>query len=266
MFLKHFKIVVMKVAFYSKEGREDARAIIYSLALTLRRSGYDIVEDKPDLVIVIGGDGTFLKAIQHYSNDLDHVSFVGIGIGELSYFYDFTGENWEDISYALTSKFLETVEYPLLECTINKKKYYAFNDFRIINPTRVENIYISINGEGFEKIVADGVCVSTPMGSTGFNKSNHGAVLHPSLDAYQLTEINPITNRNASSFGSPLVLSGDDSLLVAVDGPFKFCYDCLDMDVTEPINLEIVKSKKTAKVLRLKDYSFYKSLKEGFVK
>ncbi|MCD8209236.1 MAG: hypothetical protein LUC31_00200 [Coprobacillus sp.] len=256
----------MKVAFYSKEDREDARAIIYSLALSLRRSGYDIVEEKPDIVIVIGGDGTYLKAIQHYANDLDKVSFVGIGIGELSYFYDFTGENWEDITYALTSKFLETVEYPLLECTLNKKKYYAFNDFRIINPTRVESIYISINGEGFEKIVADGVCVATPIGSTGFNKSNRGAVIHPSLDAFQLTEINSITNRNASSLGSPLVLSGRDSLIVAVDGPFKFCYDCLDIDVKDATNIEITKSKKTVKILRIKDYSFYQSLKEGFVK
>ncbi len=256
----------MKVAFYTKEGRSDATNHVAVLSNSFSKLGWEIVTDNPDLVIVIGGDGTFLKAVQHYSAIIDKVTFVGLGVGEFSYLYDFKSGDTTTLYQALRDEILTPVTYPLLEGKINNKKYFAFNDFRIISDSRVINLALVINGEQLELITANGMCVTTPQGSTGFTKSNHGAVLTPEVNGIEITEINPITNKVSTSFNNPLIVPNSASIDIIVKGSFKFCYDCLETNIENGVSLSIHKSKKTVKVLRPKDTSFIGTLREGFVK
>ncbi len=256
----------MKIAFYTKEGRSDAAKHVEVLSKSLSQLGYEIVTDNPDLVIVIGGDGTFLKAIQHYSPIIDKVTFVGLGVGEFSYLYDFKRGDATALYQALKDNILAPVSYPLLEGKINNKKYFAFNDFRIISDSRVINLALVINGEQFELITANGMCVSTPQGTTGFTKSNGGAVLTPEVNGIEITEINPITNIVSTSFNSPLIVGDTSTIEITVKGSFKFCYDCLETNIDNGGMLSIHKSKKSIKVLRPKDGSYIENLRRGFVK
>src|SRR5699024_11606146 len=60
----------------------------------------------------------------------------------------------------------------------------------------------------------DGLCVSTPSGSTAYNKALGGALIHPSLEAMQIVEIASINNRVFRTVGSPLVLPKHHTCLI----------------------------------------------------
>lgn len=67
-------------------------------------------------------------------------------------------------------------------------------------------IQIDINDVTFEMFRGDGLCISTPSGSTAYNKSLGGAMVHPSIEALQIAEIASINNRVFRTMGSPLLL------------------------------------------------------------
>ena len=64
---------------------------------------------------------------------------------------------------------------------------------------------VEINGEHFERFRGDGLCVSTPSGSTAYNKALGGAIIHPTL-TIQIAEMASINNRVFRTVGSSLVL------------------------------------------------------------
>lgn len=66
---------------------------------------------------------------------------------------------------------------------------------------------VFIKDELFERFRGDGLSISTPTGSTAYNKSIGGAVLHPSINAFQLTEIASLNNRVFRTLGSPIVIA-----------------------------------------------------------
>lgn len=65
---------------------------------------------------------------------------------------------------------------------------------------------VEIRGEHFERFRGDGLCVSTPSGSTAYNKALGGAIIHPSISAIQVAEMASINNRVFRTVGSPLIL------------------------------------------------------------
>src|SRR5699024_3862976 len=73
---------------------------------------------------------------------------------------------------------------------------------------------VQIRGEHFETFRGDGLCISTPSGSTAYNKALGGAILHPSLEAIQVAEIASINNRVFRTIGSPLILPKHHTILL----------------------------------------------------
>ena len=73
---------------------------------------------------------------------------------------------------------------------------------------------VGIRGKQFERFRGDGLCISTPSGSTAYNKALGGALIHPSLEAMQIAEIASINNRVFRTVGSPLVLPKHHTCLI----------------------------------------------------
>ena len=69
---------------------------------------------------------------------------------------------------------------------------------------------VLIKDELFERFRGDGLSISTPTGSTAYNKSIGGAVLHPSINAFQLAEIASLNNRVFRTLGSPIVVAKEE--------------------------------------------------------
>jgi NAD+ kinase len=166
----------------------------------------------PDLVLTIGGDGTLLQAFHEYANRLDTTGFVGVHTGHLGFYADWDPQQIEELAQLIAHENLEekVVKYPLVEIELEtaseRHHYYALNECTLkgIHHTMVAEIHL--NDELFVQFRGDGICISTPSGSTAYNKSLGGAIIHPSFDGIQIAEIASINNRVYRSLGSSILL------------------------------------------------------------
>ena len=132
--------------------------------------------------------------------------------GHLGFYADWLPYELEKLVIAIAKKEFRAVEYPLLECIVkyngDKKEehFLALNEATIKSIEGTFVIDVLIKDELFERFRGDGLCVSTPSGSTGYNKALGGAIIHPSLASIQISEMASINNRIFRTIGSPLIL------------------------------------------------------------
>ncbi|MFS5197185.1 NAD kinase [Streptococcus agalactiae] len=171
----------------------------------------------PDIVISIGGDGMLLSAFHMYEKQLDKVRFVGVHTGHLGFYTDYRDFEVDTLINNLKNDEGEQISYPILKVTITLEdgrviRARALNESTIkrIEKTMVADVVI--NQVLFERFRGDGILVSTPTGSTAYNKSLGGAVLHPTIEALQLTEISSLNNRVYRTLGSSVIIPKKDAI------------------------------------------------------
>lgn len=171
----------------------------------------------PDIVISIGGDGILLSAFHMYEKELDKVRFVGIHTGHLGFYTDYRDFEVDKLIDNLRKDKGEQISYPILKVAITLDdgrvvKARALNEATVkrIEKTMVADVII--NHVKFESFRGDGISVSTPTGSTAYNKSLGGAVLHPTIEALQLTEISSLNNRVFRTLGSSIIIPKKDKI------------------------------------------------------
>ncbi|HHV3572988.1 TPA: NAD kinase [Streptococcus agalactiae] len=171
----------------------------------------------PDIVISIGGDGMLLSAFHMYEKQLDKVRFVGVHTGHLGFYTDYRDFEVGTLINNLKNDKGEQISYPILKVTITLEdgrviRARALNESTIkrIEKTMVADVVI--NQVVFERFRGDGILVSTPTGSTAYNKSLGGAVLHPTIEALQLTEISSLNNRVYRTLGSSVIIPKKDAI------------------------------------------------------
>lgn len=171
----------------------------------------DYDEENPDKVITVGGDGTFLKAVHQYESQLDKIDFFIFNTGHLGYFSNFDTESLNDLLTKFNGNNYDIGNYTLLEYHIELTDSVisgvALNEVTIINPTRTLMLDVYMNNSLLEQFRGTGICISTPAGSTGYNKSLGGAVVDASIEAFQVTEIASINSKIHHTLSSPVVLS-----------------------------------------------------------
>ena len=179
----------------------------------LTKRGHEINRDQPEIVISVGGDGTLLSAFHLYNHKLDQVRFLGVHTGHLGFYTDWRDYELEELVETLCSDQDKSVSYPLLDVRIKyrngkpDKHFLALNESMIKRGSRTMVADVYIKDELFERFRGDGLSISTPTGSTAYNKSVGGAVLHPSINAFQLAEIASLNNRVFRTLGSPIVVA-----------------------------------------------------------
>ena len=162
-----------------------------------------------DIAIVLGGDGTMLRALARYLGT--RVPVIGVNFGRVG-FLSSIGRN--DLESGLTRVFAgdyRVVELPTLEVEVAEEKRVAVNDLVVTSGTvgRMIQLEWSVGGEGLGRRGCDGVVCSTPSGSTGYNFSNGGPVLVWGMDAMAVTFVAP-----HSLNARPLVIPRGSDLLV----------------------------------------------------
>lgn len=195
---------------------EQSLRIASILKGKLVENGFEMEERKPEIIISVGGDGTLLSAFHRYAHLLNYVRFIGVHTGHLGFYTDWREYDLDELIDSLSHDTGESVDYPLLEVLLvysdgsNDKRFVALNESSIKRVDGTLACDVFIKDEIFERFRGDGLCVSTPTGSTGFNKSIGGAVLHPRLEALQLTEIASLNNRIFRTLSSPMVIAPDE--------------------------------------------------------
>ncbi|WP_353990206.1 NAD kinase [Pediococcus argentinicus] len=222
----------MKIALYHS-GQDHSLDVANDLKQLLLNENFEIDDVNPDIVITIGGDGTLLSAVHKYRALMNKVRFVGVHTGHLGFYTDWRDYELEKLVAALKEDHGEEVGYPLLEIAVQyegEKKpviYNAVNESTLkkISGTLVADVYIG--GVLFERFRGDGLCVSTPTGSTAYNRSVGGAIVHPRLKVLQMAEIASINNRVFRTVGASLILAPNEKITIipVAQGTVNFTSD-----------------------------------------
>lgn len=188
------------------------------LLMLFRERGIQLTRKNPDLIVVIGGDGTMLSAIRRYRSM--GLPFIGVDTGSLGFLPSIMTDHLEELMDILENGNYRVVSYPLLKVkskTVRGKiiEDFAFNEIVIkhLEPKLME-VKMFINDKAFNYFTGDGFIVSTPIGATGYAIWAGGAVMHSDLDVFQITPIHP----NDNSINRPL----ESSLIVPQDTTLDF--------------------------------------------
>ncbi|MGX7173143.1 NAD kinase [Enterococcus ratti] len=262
----------MKVAIVHNQERKTVKAT-ERLKNLLSQAGIQINEQQPELVISVGGDGTLLSAFHRYSHLLNEVRFLGVHTGHLGFYTDWRDYELEELVASLQTTREQSVSYPLLDvriCYLNNKKaqhFFALNESTIkrANRTMVADVYIK--NELFESFRGDGLAVSTPTGSTAYNKSIGGAVIHPSINAFQLAEIASLNNRVFRTLGSPMVIAQDEWIEIKLENTEDYLVTVDQLAITE-LNIQSVYYRIAKERIHFASYRhmhFWHRVKDSFI-
>ncbi|WP_018659451.1 NAD kinase [Allofustis seminis] len=201
--------------------KETSVRVAEKLRQMLTEKGFQLVEMQPDIVITIGGDGTLLSAFHRQAHRLKDVRFIGIHTGHLGFYTDWREYQLEELVESIAKDKGDFISYPLLDVEVfeademqDSHHFLALNEATIQSSVETLVCDVFIDDFCLEKFRGDGICVATPTGSTGYNKSLGGAVLSPRLEVLQMTEIASINNRIFRTLSAPLVISKEETISV----------------------------------------------------
>lgn len=134
-----------------------------------------IDDENPDIVIAIGGDGTLMSAFHKYFDQIDHIGFVGIHTGQLG-FYTWHELTIEEIIETLSQDKIPMTADPLVQATVTLENgeetvLTGLNEITFRRSIQTIEADVYLNKQLFERFNGDGLCVSTPTGSTAYNKA-----------------------------------------------------------------------------------------------
>jgi NAD+ kinase len=219
--------------------------------------------DDVDLCVVMGGDGTILTALRQYANT--GVPVFAVNFGEVGFLATLDPDGLdEDFDRAFAGEF-ETMELPGITVGRPSGTWTAMNDISVHRKPgfRVADLAYALTGEEIGRVRCDGLVVSTPQGSTGYNLANGGPVLAWGVAGFVVSFIAP-----HSLTARALVVAPDDLLTInnrSRDEPVEVHIDgrpVVELAPGEDIHVEFARS--TAVLAQLPGASFYHRLRERF--
>ncbi|HTL12806.1 MAG TPA: NAD(+)/NADH kinase [Bdellovibrionota bacterium] len=232
---------------FADEARALARRVRRTAELPVTSKAVMIVRkpsmvDICDLIVVLGGDGTYLS-IARLMRDRS-VPVLGINMGRLGFLTEITKEEAQDVlTQILESGQCEVSERALLEVTLMRNRKVVFrgpvvNDAVISKGAiaRIIGLQVRADGRQVNDFRADGVIVSTPTGSTAYSLAAGGPILEPTISALIITPIcaHSLTQR-------PLVLSDRGEIQIRLqDRPGHVILTLDGQDVVEMKENDVV--------------------------
>ena len=213
-----------------------------------------------EMLIVLGGDGTILRALDYaVPGDLP---ILGVNIGRLGFLCEVERDDVEedlcrvlDGGYAVDERMTMCIE------GFDEQRFFALNEVVIDRSTpevRILSLEYAANGTTVNHISGDGLIVATATGSTAYSLSAGGPILAPGLDCFVLTPICPhMLNVR------PVVLSASDRITVRLTDDRNGARAVLDSRKLVPIQGEIVirRSERNARFIRLHNRNYFDLLR-----
>jgi NAD+ kinase len=216
-----------------------------------------------DLCVVMGGDGTILTALREYLNT--GVPVFAVNFGEVGFLATIDPNGLDaDFDRALAGDF-ETLALPGITVGRPQGTWTAMNDISVHRKPgfRVADLAYALTGEEIGRVRCDGLVVSTPQGSTGYNLANGGPVLAWGVAGFVVSFIAP-----HSLTARALVVAPDDLLTInnrSRDEPVEIHIDgrpVVELQPGEDVHVEFARA--TAMLAQLPGASFYHRLRERF--
>jgi NAD+ kinase len=173
---------------HGKADVADALEVVERLA---REREIEVVDESPDLAVVLGGDGTMLRGLKRFLGA--GVPVIGVNYGRVGFLASMGKDDLESgLGRAFDGEF-EVVELPTLEVEVAGERHPAVNDVVAHSGVlgRMVELQWTIAGEELGAVPCDGLICCTPSGSTAYNLSGGGPVLVWGLDVMAVTFVAP---------------------------------------------------------------------------
>lgn len=228
------------------------------------------IPQEVECVLVLGGDGTLIQAARDTIQR--NIPLLGFNFGTLGFLAEIEKENM----YAALDKLMNDEYYLESRMMLTGTVYrdgeavvtdLALNDI-VLNRSgalRTINYEIYVNGDFLYSCPADGIIISTPTGSTGYNLSARGPIVSPSSSMILLTPICP-----HSLTSSSIVLSADDKVTVKLGPGRRNANEAavVTFDGAQSVNLiigdyvEITQAKEVARLVKISKKSFVETVRK----
>ena len=275
-----------RAAIISKQGKPELERVARQVTRLLPEHGYsaivdtvtaefcpecevaereELVRQRPDFVIVLGGDGTLLSTARNVAQA--GIPILGINLGSLGFLTEIRQDEIAQALADVAAGRCEISQRSMLHCEIWRRQeriahYEALNDI-VMNQSAVARITefdVRVNGAFVSNYKADGLIVATPTGSTAYSLAAGGPILSPDVAGFVITPVasHSLTNR-------PLVIQ--DTATVEVRMVLSRERGFLTVDGQEGIPLEeedVVSCSKSmfkVKLFRLSGRSFFDVLR-----
>jgi NAD+ kinase len=228
--------------------------------------GIEVVAEeelRPDLCLVLGGDGSLLHALRRFAGT--GVPVFGVNFGTVGFLAAVDREGGEKgIRRALAGE-IETIELPGLEVALGDTTATGLNDITLARRPhdRIAELSYRIAGEEVGHVRCDGLVVATPVGSTGYNLANQGPILAWGVKGYAVSYISPhsLTARALVVAPGDVLHVGNaerrEPVEVAVDG-----VHLADLDAGAALEVGFVDAVSC--LAQLPGTSFYQRIREKF--
>ena len=167
------------------------------------------VTEPTDLALVLGGDGSILRALREYTGR--GVPVFALNFGAIGFLATVERRAVEEgLARAFEGRF-ELLELPGIAVTVDGEEHWGVNDVSVHRraPNRVAELGYSIQEDTLGQVRCDGLVASTPVGSTGYNLANGGPILAWGVEGYVVSFIAPHTLT-----ARPLVVAPNDELRI----------------------------------------------------
>ena len=275
-----------KAAIISKPGKPELGEIVREVTAWLRKHDYaitvdevtrkfcepgtpvaraDIAAQKPDFVIVLGGDGTLLATARDVAQS--GIPIVGVNLGSLGFLTEVKQDEINQALDAVDSGRCEVSLRSMLHCELVRKGkviagYDALNDI-VLNQdslARITDFDVHVNGAFVSNYKADGVIVATPTGSTAYSLAAGGPILAPDVPGFVITPVasHALTNR-------PLVVQDTAVIEISMKSSRQAAHLAVDgLEGSSMADGDVVRCSKSnlqVKLLKLPERSFFDVLR-----
>ena len=226
----------------------------------------DLSSVTADVAIVLGGDGSILRAAKQMG--YNQLPVLGVNLGRLGFLADLAPDELIRVMADVTAGNCQIVEHLMLECSV-----FAENDLRATTlglneaaimggpPHRLLDIDLYVDSELATTYSCDGLIVSTPVGSTGHSLSAGGPILRRNLQAFVVSPISPhtLTVRpvvdTADRIYDMVVRQPDEHTSVVVDGR-------LLCPLIQGERVRVERSRAVFRAIEVGDHTYYKTLRD----
>lgn len=264
----------MKNIFIRSNDEKSSIRTGNELEAMLKANGFVIqnsFSDETDLVISIGGDGTFLRSLK--SIGFADVPILGINTGHLGFFTEFIPSELNQVVEACKSDNFIVQTHKTIKTTVETNENSieldpALNDVLIKNLSgTIIHLDLYIGGSFIESFSGDGLLVSTPSGSTAYNYALGGSIIDPRLSLLQVTPMAPINNSVYRNFTSSLLApESEEIIIVPCDAnDAVIIADGCSQTFEDIKKITLSVSEKDAKIARLFGFDFWDKVKSKFL-
>ena len=226
-------------------------------------NSFSSIHDSIDCLISLGGDGTVLDAVTIVGDS--QIPILGINYGRLGFLATISKDELSIMVDALVNRSYVIEKRSLLHLDANLSVFgaapFALNEFSIHkrDTSPMIKIHTYLNGEFLNSYWADGLIVSTPTGSTGYNMSCNGPILFPDSASFVITPVAP-HNLNVRS----IIVPDSSVISFEIEGRTEELICALDARkeiVPKNIQLAIKKETFSVNFIRLNENSYLTTLR-----